>query len=93
MVHGAMQVPILQGSSLLQTVDEAVAAAGKVGYPVLLKATGGGGGMGIFICHSADDIRQHFETSQHQGKAFFGNSGVSWVLRTVLFSKSSCVHG
>jgi biotin carboxylase len=48
----------------------------QVGYPVLLKATGGGGGMGIFLCRSDDDVSQKFEMSQHQGQAFFGNSGV-----------------
>ncbi len=35
----------------------------QVGYPVLLKATGGGGGIGIYICHSKDDLVKNFETA------------------------------
>ncbi len=41
---------MLNGSGLLQSATEAAAAAEKIGYPVLIKATGGGGGMGIFTC-------------------------------------------
>lgn len=70
------QVPILEGSGLLSTAEEAVAAAAAVGYPVLLKATGGGGGRGIYICHSDEDVLSQFSVSQQQGEAFFGNSGV-----------------
>ncbi|GFH23912.1 uncharacterized protein HaLaN_21606, partial [Haematococcus lacustris] len=69
-------VPVLLGSGLLTSAEEAVAAATKVGYPVLLKATGGGGGMGIYTCRSDEDVLRQFEASQHQGKAFFGNDGV-----------------
>ncbi|KXZ51620.1 hypothetical protein GPECTOR_12g584 [Gonium pectorale] len=69
-------VPILEGSGLVQTAEDAVHEAQKVGYPVLLKATGGGGGMGIFLCASDADVAKQFEMSAHQGQAFFGNSGV-----------------
>ena len=48
----------------------------QVGYPILLKATGGGGGMGIYICHNQQDVERQFEMSQKQGAAFFGNDGV-----------------
>jgi urea carboxylase len=71
-----LQVPVLEGSSLLSTAEDAVQAARLVGYPVLIKATGGGGGRGIYICHSDDDVLSQFATSQKQGEAFFGNSGV-----------------
>ncbi|KAG2494459.1 hypothetical protein HYH03_007511 [Edaphochlamys debaryana] len=69
-------VPVLEGSGLVQNATDAVAAAQKVGYPVLLKATGGGGGMGIFHCNNDADVQRQFEMSQHQGQAFFGNAGV-----------------
>jgi urea carboxylase len=60
----------------MHSTEEAVVAADAIGYPVLLKATGGGGGRGIYICASAADVRSQFEVSQRQGQAFFGNSGV-----------------
>ncbi|MEW5314225.1 MAG: hypothetical protein WDW38_005737 [Sanguina aurantia] len=69
-------VPILEGSGLVQSATEAAAAAAEVGYPVLLKATGGGGGMGIFTCLSEAEVHANFQTSQKQGLAFFGNAGV-----------------
>ncbi|GIL54638.1 hypothetical protein Vafri_10369 [Volvox africanus] len=69
-------VPILEGSGLVKEAADAVLEAQKVGYPVLLKATGGGGGMGIFLCSNDADVLRQFEMSQHQGQAFFGNAGV-----------------
>ena len=35
----------------------------QVGFPVLLKATGGGGGIGIYTCHNLEDVRKNFETA------------------------------
>lgn len=72
-------VPTLAGSGLLSSLEEALAVAQKVGYPVLLKATGGGGGMGIYLCQSDVDLEEKFGTAGSQGQAFFGNSGVSIV--------------
>jgi biotin carboxylase len=68
---------VLAGSGLLSTAEDAAAAADKIGYPVLLKATGGGGGRGIFICRNAGEVLSQFSISQKQGEQFFGNSGVS----------------
>jgi urea carboxylase len=48
------------GSSLLTTEEEAVAKAEQTGYPVLLKATGGGGGIGIYACPDTEAVRQNF---------------------------------
>jgi urea carboxylase len=61
----------------MDTAEDARAAADGIGYPVLLKATGGGGGRGIFICRNADEVLAMFSVSQKQGEQFFGNSGVS----------------
>lgn len=71
------QVPVLSGSGLVNTAEDAVAAAEAIGYPVLLKATGGGGGRGIFLCYSNEEVLSQFHVSQKQGEQFFGNSGVS----------------
>jgi urea carboxylase len=64
----------------MSCAEDAVAAADKIGYPVLLKATGGGGGRGIFICNNADEVLSQFSVSQKQGEQFFGNAGVSAAL-------------
>ncbi len=55
------------GSSLLTTEEEAVSKAEKTGYPVLLKATGGGGGIGIYTCPDSDAVRQNFAAAGRQG--------------------------
>mgnify|MGYP001809996216 CR=1 FL=1 len=67
---------MLAGSSLLNTAEDAAAAADKIGYPVLLKATGGGGGIGIDRCSSEDDVRHHYRSAARQGPAAYGNAGV-----------------
>ncbi len=69
-------VPLLPGSSLLNSISEAIEAADAIGYPVMLKATGGGGGIGIGRCDDADSLRQHFERVRSLGHNFFANSSV-----------------
>ncbi|CAL5223800.1 g6371 [Coccomyxa viridis] len=69
-------IPVLPGSTLLTTEEEAVTQAEATGFPVLLKATGGGGGIGIYQCADSADVRTHFAAAQRQGKASFGDSGV-----------------
>ncbi len=48
---------------MLTSIDPTCDGSSQVGYPVLLKATGGGGGIGIYICHSKDDLVKNFETA------------------------------
>lgn len=69
-------VPVLPGSELLRGEEHAVQEAHRVGLPVLLKATGGGGGIGIYRCSSEDDVRHHYRSAARQGQAAFGNAGV-----------------
>lgn len=45
------------------SAEEAMQAAAATGYPVLLKATGGGGGIGIYICHTPEEVSTNFEAS------------------------------
>lgn len=52
-----LHIPVLSSS------DPTCDGSFQVGYPVLLKATGGGGGIGIYICHSKDDLVKNFETA------------------------------
>lgn len=70
------KVPVLPGSSVLTTADEAGKLADGIGYPVLLKATGGGGGIGIYICNSRSEVVEMFPVAARQGQANFGNSEV-----------------
>ncbi len=73
--RAAMQaagVPVIPGSDgSLSGIDEAVSLAGSIGYPVMLKATSGGGGRGIRRCESEDVLRRQYErVLSEAGKAF-----------------------
>jgi urea carboxylase len=72
----AAGVPLLEGTGLLATVEEAVAAAATLGYPVMVKATGGGGGIGIQPCDGPDQLADVFARVSRLAEANFGNGGV-----------------
>ena len=72
----AAGVPMLAGTGLLSSVDDAVAAAERIGLPVMLKATGGGGGIGMRVCHSVDDVREGYEVVAAIAARSFGAGGV-----------------
>lgn len=67
-------VPIVPGSKgFIKDVDEAIETADKIGYPILLKATAGGGGKGMRKAFSKEEIKTAFETAKAEAKAAFGN--------------------
>jgi urea carboxylase len=72
----AAGVPLLAGTGLLADIDEASAAAAELGYPVMVKATGGGGGIGIQPCRDADELAVAFETVTRVSSAGFRTPGV-----------------
>ncbi|UXA16097.1 urea carboxylase [Mycobacterium sp. SMC-4] len=72
----AAGVPVFAGSDLLDGTDEAVSVAESIGYPVMLKATGGGGGIGMHICRDADDVRTAYQRVVAQAERSFGSAGV-----------------
>ncbi|HEX3773537.1 MAG TPA: urea carboxylase [Polyangiaceae bacterium] len=72
----ALSVPLLAGTPLLASVDEAVAAAEKIGYPVMLKSTAGGGGIGMQVCRDAEKIREIYESVRSLAQKNFGEGGV-----------------
>ncbi|WP_432495792.1 urea carboxylase [Kineococcus gypseus] len=72
----AAGVPLLAGTGLLASVDEAVAAAEAVGFPVMLKATGGGGGIGMQACADADELRGAYDRVVRLAGANFSSAGV-----------------
>ncbi|HBT52972.1 MAG TPA: urea carboxylase, partial [Erwinia persicina] len=70
------QVPLLEGTDLLDDVDAALAAARVVGYPVMLKSTAGGGGIGMRVCHDDDSLLQAFDAVKRLGQNNFSDAGV-----------------
>ncbi|KAI4720428.1 hypothetical protein E4T48_03306 [Aureobasidium sp. EXF-10727] len=70
-------VPIVPGTKgLVESAEDAVQASEKLGFPVMLKATGGGGGMGLVTCYNVDEVRSGFDKVQSRGKTLFKNSGL-----------------
>ncbi|WP_127783396.1 urea carboxylase [Rhodococcus sp. X156] len=72
----AAGVPMIAGSELLADVDAALAAAAEIGYPLMLKATGGGGGIGMTVCRSDDELREAYRTVVRQAAQSFSSTGV-----------------
>lgn len=70
-------VPVIPGSEgLLSGVDEAKKLANDMGYPVLLKATAGGGGKGMRLVWKEEEIEKAFESAKTEAAAAFGNDGI-----------------
>ncbi len=77
------QVPVIPGSDgEVYTADEALMIAEKIGYPVMLKASAGGGGKGIRKVEKAEDLVAAFESASQEAKAAFGN-GAMYMERVV----------
>ncbi len=69
----AAGVPTIPGSGILSSVEDAERAAAKIGYPVMLKASAGGGGKGIRLVEQPEGLREAFETASREAKAAFGD--------------------
>jgi acetyl-CoA carboxylase biotin carboxylase subunit len=70
-------VPILPGSpGILQTAEQAVEVAGGIGFPVILKASAGGGGRGMRIVNEASELEAQFNAAQQEAAAAFGCADV-----------------
>ncbi|KAK9450510.1 uncharacterized protein V1518DRAFT_414031 [Limtongia smithiae] len=69
-------VPLVPGSGLLDTVEEAVEIAEKIGYPVMLKSTAGGGGIGLQRCENTPDLRKAYDSVRRLGQSYFNDSSV-----------------
>ncbi|MCZ0756359.1 acetyl-CoA carboxylase biotin carboxylase subunit [Anoxybacillus sp. J5B_2022] len=70
-------VPIVPGISFpLQDVEEAVKTAETIGYPIMLKASAGGGGIGMQIVHNEEELRKAFEGNQKRAASFFGDGAM-----------------
>src|SRR5215475_10594361 len=69
-------VPLLPGTGLLQDLDEALIEAERCQYPIILKSTAGGGGIGMRICRTAEELSEHFGSVARLGATNFGQAGV-----------------
>ena len=70
-------VPIVPGTKgLVENEEDAVTSAESLGFPVMLKATGGGGGMGLVSCSNTEQVKDGFKMVQSRGHTLFKNSGV-----------------
>ncbi|TXK89591.1 ATP-grasp domain-containing protein, partial [Parageobacillus sp. SY1] len=70
-------VPIVPGSKgIIESVDEAIALANEIGYPVIIKATAGGGGKGIRVARNEQELVKGINITQQEAATAFGNPGV-----------------
>ena len=77
------KVPVIPGSDgEVHTSEEALEVAEKIGYPVMLKASAGGGGKGIRKVEKAEDLGAAFESASSEAKAAFGN-GAMYMERVI----------
>lgn len=69
-------LPVIEGSPKINTFDEAMGIAEKIGYPVFIKAASGGGGRGIRIVREKKDIQAAFESASAEAQAAFGDNSL-----------------
>ena len=69
-------LPVLPGSAEVESIDEALAFANKIGYPVMVKAAAGGGGRGIRLIERESDFRESAARAMQEAQAAFGSSAI-----------------
>src|SRR6186997_3203787 len=73
----AAGVPVVPGtSSAANSVEDVLAAASEVGYPVVVKASAGGGGKGMRVARGEDEVERAFESARREGEAYFADAAV-----------------
>ena len=73
----AANIPVIPGSAgSLKDLDEALALSGEIGYPIMLKATNGGGGRGIRRCNSAQELRKNYPRVISEASKAFGSADI-----------------
>jgi len=73
----AAGVPIIPGTTEpAETVEDVLAAAEEVGFPIAIKASAGGGGKGLKIARAVEDVERAFETARREGEAYFADAAV-----------------
>ncbi|GGI47056.1 urea carboxylase [Paenibacillus marchantiophytorum] len=69
-------VPMLPGTPLITELEEAISEASRIGYPVILKSTAGGGGIGMRVCADEASLRAAFDSVRHLAETNFKNGGM-----------------
>ncbi|MGQ7280303.1 acetyl-CoA carboxylase biotin carboxylase subunit [Brevibacillus thermoruber] len=70
-------VPVVPGcEDPVNTPDEAARVAAEIGYPVMLKASAGGGGIGMQVCRDEAELRQAYQSARGRAKAYFGSDAM-----------------
>ncbi|TLD23108.1 hypothetical protein PspLS_07590 [Pyricularia sp. CBS 133598] len=72
----AAGVPTVPGTALLKDSAQAVAEADRIGFPVMIKSTAGGGGIGLRVSHDAELLKEDYESVQRLAASNFGDAGV-----------------
>jgi len=76
-------VPVVPGSEgRLNSIEEAVSLAEEIGYPLMLKASAGGGGIGMQLVHNADELSRAFDSTKQKAESFFGDGDLfleKWI--------------
>ncbi|MBD8033457.1 MULTISPECIES: acetyl-CoA carboxylase biotin carboxylase subunit [Solibacillus] len=72
----AANVPLVPGTGIVPDIETGKQWAAKIGYPVIIKATAGGGGKGIRVARTEEDLVKGIEITQKEAAAAFGNPGV-----------------
>jgi acetyl-CoA carboxylase biotin carboxylase subunit len=73
----SLNLPVIRGSDgAVAGVDEALAVAKEIGYPVLIKAASGGGGKGMKVAHNADELPESLHLAQSEARTNFGDDSV-----------------
>ncbi|MDB6101524.1 MAG: urea carboxylase, partial [Gammaproteobacteria bacterium] len=73
---GESGLPLLPGSGLLSSVAEALEAAERIGYPVMLKSTAGGGGIGMKLCRDAAQLSAAYSSVERLARSHFSDGGL-----------------
>jgi acetyl-CoA carboxylase biotin carboxylase subunit len=69
-------LPLLPGTGVLRDASHAESEAKRIGFPLIMKASGGGGGRGMRIVREGDDVRRNYETCSHEAMQGFKNPDV-----------------
>ena len=72
----AKKVPIIPGTGIISDLNEAKKSAKKIGYPIIIKATAGGGGKGMRVAYKESELENNIILCQQEAEKFFGNPDV-----------------